>query len=158
MRSCAAASVTRPSVSNTLLAPEIRTRPSNHGRIPNVRSTGNHAVCANAVPPGPGVAPMGATGRPRNTRPMVHQAIDGGRRRHLIATYPIPLREYPFARNQDRASLVAFGEQREQNLGLLGALLDVAHVVEEQDRERIEFPQGAAATRDSVSRRAAPGP
>jgi hypothetical protein len=60
MRSCVAASATRPSLSNTLLAPEIRTRPSNHGRTPNVRSAGSHAACENAVPPRPGVAPISA--------------------------------------------------------------------------------------------------
>ncbi len=73
----------------------------------------------------------------------MHQAIDRRGRRHLIAEDPIPLREDQIARDEDRAALVAFGEEREENLGLLGALLDVAHVVEDQHREVIELAQGA---------------
>ena len=56
----------------------------------------------------------------------MHQAIDRRGGRHLIAKDPIPVREDQIAGDEDGASLVAFGEEREENLGLLGALLDVA--------------------------------
>lgn len=74
---------------------------------------------------------------------MMDQAIDRGSRRHLIAKDPIPVREDQIARDDDGAALVAFGEEREENLGFVGALLDIAHVIEDQHRELIEFPQGA---------------
>ncbi len=58
----------------------------------------------------------------------MHQPIDRRRGRHLIAKDPIPVREDQIARDEDGASLVAFGEEREENLGLFGTLLDVAHI------------------------------
>jgi len=74
---------------------------------------------------------------------VMHQAIDGRGRRHLIPKNPIPLREDQIARDADGASLIAFGEEREKDLGLLGTLLNVPDVVQEQHREVIDFPQGA---------------
>jgi AraC-like DNA-binding protein len=49
---------------------------------------------------------------------MMDQAIDRRRRRHLIAEDAIPLREDQIARDEDGSSLIAFGEQRKENLRL----------------------------------------
>ena len=73
----------------------------------------------------------------------MHQAVDGRCRCHLIAEDAIPVREDQIARNEDGASLIAFGEEREENLGLLGALLDVAHIVQDQHGKVIEFAKRA---------------
>ncbi len=83
--------------------------------------------------------------------------IEGRGRRHLISKNPIPLREDQIARNHDRASLVAFGEEREENLGLFGALLDVAHIVEEQHREVIELAQGERRVDSRIGESRVPG-
>ena len=69
----------------------------------------------------------------------MHQPIDRRGGRHLIAEDPIPVREDQIARDEDGAPLVAFGEEREENLSFLGALLDVSDVVENQYGEMIEF-------------------
>ena len=71
------------------------------------------------------------------------QAIDRRGGGHLIAEDPIPVREDQIARDEDGSSLIAFGEEREQNLGLLGTLLDVADIIEDEDGEVIELAQGA---------------
>ena len=73
----------------------------------------------------------------------MHQPIDRRGRRHLVAEDPIPVREDQIARDEDGAALVALSQEREENFGLLGTLLDVADVVEDQHRELIEFAQGA---------------
>ena len=69
----------------------------------------------------------------------MHEAIDGRGRRHLVPKDPIPLREDQIARDEDRASLVAFGQECEQDLGLFGTLLDVAHIVEDEHGKVIEL-------------------
>ena len=54
---------------------------------------------------------------------MVHQAVDRRGRGHLVAEDPVPLAEDQIAGHHHRAALVALGEQREQHLGFVGALL-----------------------------------
>ena len=70
---------------------------------------------------------------------MVHEAIDGGRGGHLIPEDAVPLPEHKIARQQDRAALIPLGEERKEHLGLFGALLDVAQIVEQQHFEVIEL-------------------
>ena len=74
---------------------------------------------------------------------MVHQAVDRGGRGHLVPEDPVPLAEDQVARHHHRAALVALGEQREQHLGLVRALLDVAEVVEQDYLEEVELAQRA---------------
>ena len=85
------------------------------------------------------------------------EAVDRGGGRHGVLEDPVPLAEDEVARDQQRAALVALGEQREEDLGLLGALLDVAEVVEDQELEEIELAQEARAARGRAWPRAAPG-
>ena len=87
---------------------------------------------------------------------VMHQAIDRRGRRHLIAEDPIPVREDQIARDEDGASLVAFGEEREENLGLLGALLDVARRRRGSARRSDRVCARRAATPDSASPPRAP--
>ncbi|MNC90837.1 hypothetical protein D3C83_69880 [compost metagenome] len=70
---------------------------------------------------------------------MVHEAVDGCGRGHLIAKDAVPLPEDEIAGQQDRAALVALGQQGKQHLRFLGALLDVAQIIEQQDLEVIEL-------------------
>ena len=44
---------------------------------------------------------------------VMDQAVDRGRRRHGILEDLLPLRKRQVARQQDAATLVAFGQQRE---------------------------------------------
>ena len=87
---------------------------------------------------------------------VMHEAIDGRGRRHLIAEDPIPLREDQIAGDEDGAALVAFGEQREENLGLLGTLLDVADVIENAAPRSDRVSARRGATPDSASPPRAP--
>ena len=90
---------------------------------------------------------------------MVNEPIDRRRRRHLITKDPIPMRENQIAGDEDRAALVAFGEQREENLGFLGTLLDVADVVDLcgalHNAEHF-WPGGAAGRGRVVTRHSSP--
>jgi len=61
---------------------------------------------------------------------MVDQPIDRGGGRHLIAKDSLPLPEDEIAREDHRSALVAFGQEREEDLGLFGTLLDVAQIIE----------------------------
>ena len=61
---------------------------------------------------------------------VMDQAIDRRGGGHLIAEDPIPVGKDQIAGDEDRSALVAFGEEREENLGLLGTLLDVADIVD----------------------------
>ena len=62
---------------------------------------------------------------------MVDEPIDRGGGRHLIAKNPLPLPEHEIARQDHRAALVAFGQEREEHLGFLWTLLDVAQIIEQ---------------------------
>ena len=47
-----------------------------------------------------------------------------------------------FAGESQASALVALGDQCEEDFGFLGALLDVAEVVEDDEVEAIELPKG----------------
>ena len=87
---------------------------------------------------------------------VMHQPIDRRGGRHLIAEDPIPVREDQIAGDEDGASLVAFGQEREENLGLLGTLLDVPDVVEDAARRSDRASVRRAAARDCASPPRAP--
>ena len=70
---------------------------------------------------------------------MVHQAVDRRGRGHLVAEDPVPLAEDQIAGHHHRATLIALGEQREQHLGFVGALLHVAQIVEQDHLEEVEL-------------------
>ena len=73
---------------------------------------------------------------------MVHQAVDRRGRGHLVAEDPVPLAEDQIAGHHHRATLIALGEQREQHLGFVGALLHVAQIVEQDHLEEVELAEG----------------
>src|SRR5581483_7105451 len=70
---------------------------------------------------------------------VVDKAVDrrGGRER--ILEDPLPLVEHGIARDQHRTPLVAFGEQGEEDFRLLGALADVAEVIQDDQGEGVEL-------------------
>src|SRR5919198_243869 len=70
---------------------------------------------------------------------VVNEAVDGRGSRERILEDPLPLTEHEIARDQDRTPLVAFGEQGEEHLRLLGALADVAEVVQDNQGEGVEL-------------------
>ncbi len=70
---------------------------------------------------------------------MVHEPIDGGRRRHRVLEDAFPFTEHQIAGHQQRAAFVALRDQREQHLGFLRALLDVPNVINDEQLERIEL-------------------
>ena len=63
---------------------------------------------------------------------VVHEPVDRRGRRHGVFEDFLPFRERQIAREDDAASLVALGQQGEQNLHLLAILLHVTDVVEDQ--------------------------
>ena len=69
----------------------------------------------------------------RRTR-APRRGAPGGRFAAAVAIWsredPVPLAEDQIAGHHHRATLVALGEQREQHLGFVGALLHVAQIVE----------------------------
>ena len=62
---------------------------------------------------------------------MVHQAVDHRRRGHGILKDATPLAEDDVAGDDHAAALVPFGEEGEEHLHLVAALLHVADVVED---------------------------
>ena len=72
---------------------------------------------------------------------MVHEPIDRGRRRHLVANNPVPLTEHEVARHHDRPAFIPFREEREEHLGFIGTLLHVPQIVEQDHLEQIELPE-----------------
>ena len=76
---------------------------------------------------------------------MVHETIDRRGGGHLVAKDPVPLTEHEIARDHDRAAFIPFGQEGEQHLGFLGALLHVAQIVEQDDLDEVERPERAAA-------------
>jgi len=69
---------------------------------------------------------------------VVDEAIDGGRGGHRVLEDAVPLAEHEVAGDDERAAFVALGHEGEQDLGLVGRLLDVAQIVEDDDLVRIE--------------------
>ena len=74
---------------------------------------------------------------------MVDEAVDGRRGGHRVLEDPIPLSEDEVAGDEEGAPLVALGHQGEEHLDLVGALLDVTDVIEDQKVECIEALQSA---------------
>ena len=62
---------------------------------------------------------------------MVHHPVDGGGGGHGVGEDALPLREDQVGRDAQRSPLVAFGDEREEDLLFLGALGQVAQVIEE---------------------------
>src|SRR4051794_27488538 len=56
---------------------------------------------------------------------VVDDAVDGGGSGHRILEDPVPLAEHQVARDDHRASFVALGEEREEDLHFVAVLLDV---------------------------------
>jgi len=67
---------------------------------------------------------------------VVHEAVDGRRGSHGILEDAVPFAEGQVARDEQRPALVALCHQREEDLDLLGALLDVPDVIEDEQLER----------------------
>src|ERR1700739_1897972 len=61
---------------------------------------------------------------------VMHQAVDGGSSGHRLLEDAFPFAEDQIAGDHHRVSLVTLSDQREQHLGLFGALLDVADIVQ----------------------------
>ena len=74
---------------------------------------------------------------------VVHQAVEVRRPWPSGRKIRSHVAEDQVARHHHRAALVALGEQREQHLGLVRALLDVAEVVELDYLEEVELAQRA---------------
>ena len=73
---------------------------------------------------------------------MVNQAVDRRRRHHRVLEDRFPARERQVARQHHAATLVALGQQAEQHLHLVTALLYVAQIIQDQDlvpREALEI-------------------
>ncbi len=64
----------------------------------------------------------------------MNEPIDRGRGRHRVLEDPVPLAE---------DEVVALGEEREEDLGLVGGRLDVAEIVEDDHVVRVEGAQRA---------------
>lgn len=71
----------------------------------------------------------------------MHDAVDGGQRRHGVLEDACPLREDQVCRQGHAPMLVAFGEQGEQDLHLIAVMLNVADVVEHETVEAVELRQ-----------------
>src|SRR5207249_3296444 len=72
---------------------------------------------------------------------VVDDAVDGRGGGHRVLEDLIPLAEEEVGGDQDRAALVALGQEGEEHLHLLPALLDVADVVQDEALEAIELLQ-----------------
>ena len=75
MRSRVAVSDDAPGLVEHLPAPESDV-PSTTAARRACGNTGRRATCESAVPPGPGVAPITAAGRPRSTRTISLAALE----------------------------------------------------------------------------------
>ena len=63
---------------------------------------------------------------------VVNEAVDGGRGRHRVLEYLLPLRERKIARQEHATAFVTLGQQRKQDFHLFATLLHVADVVDNQ--------------------------
>src|SRR6185312_11887238 len=77
------------------------------------------------------------TGELQDDRVM-HEAVDGGRGGHGILEDAVPLAENEVRGDDDGPPLIALCEKGEQDLDLVGRLLDVANVVEDDHVEEVE--------------------
>src|SRR5437867_1175298 len=72
----------------------------------------------------------------------MYETIDGRGGRHGVLEDSVPLTEDEVARDEHGAALVALGHQREEHLGLLGRLLHVPDVIEDQEVVDVERTEG----------------
>ena len=73
----------------------------------------------------------------------MNQPVDRRRRHHRVLEDRLPTRERQVARHHHAPPLVSLGQQAEEHLHLLPALLHVAQVIQDQDlvpREALEQP------------------
>lgn len=73
---------------------------------------------------------------------MVYQAVDDGRGGHRVLEDPVPLAEHQVAGDQGGSTFVALGQEGEQNFHLLGALLHVPDVIEDDQCKPVQLAQG----------------
>ena len=64
---------------------------------------------------------------------VVHDPVNRRGGGHGVGKDAFPLREDQVGRDAQRSALVAFGDEGEEDLGLFGALGQVAQVVQEQE-------------------------
>ena len=67
--------------------------------------------------------------------------VDGRRGGHGVGEDALPLGEDQVGRDAQRPPFVAFGDEGEEDLGLLSALREVAEIVQEQKVEAIQLAQ-----------------
>ena len=81
---------------------------------------------------------------------VVNDPVDG--RRHRALEELLPLAEHHVPRHDDRATLVALRDEREEDLPLLRSLFEITQVVEEQDIEAIQLTQRTRKIEISLGR------
>ena len=72
---------------------------------------------------------------------VVHHPVDGRGGGHGVGEDAFPLREDQVGRDAQGPAFVAFGDQGEEDLGLLVALGQVAQIVQEQEVEVVQLAQ-----------------
>ena len=72
---------------------------------------------------------------------VVHDPVYGRRGGHGVGEDAFPLREDQVGRDAQRPTFVAFGDEGEEDLGLLSALGQVAEIVQEQEVEVVQLAQ-----------------
>src|SRR5512139_2449763 len=82
---------------------------------------------------------------------VVHEAVDRRGRRHWALEDAAPLAEDEVARDEEGATLVALGHEREEHLGLVSGLLHVSDVVEDHEVVDVELPQRARERKIATS-------
>lgn len=63
---------------------------------------------------------------------VVNKTVDRRSRRHGVFEDAFPLRKWQVARDQNAASLIAFGQQCEEHFHFLATLLYVAEIIDDQ--------------------------
>ncbi len=63
---------------------------------------------------------------------MVHEAVDGCRSGHRVLEDALPLGEGQVAGDHDAAAFLALGQQREEHLHVVAAVLNISDVVEDE--------------------------
>ena len=72
---------------------------------------------------------------------VMHDPVDRSRRGHRALEDLLPLAEHQVARHDQRAALIALGDQREEHLGLVRSVLQVSEVVKDENLEVVELAQ-----------------
>ena len=74
---------------------------------------------------------------------VMDHPVDGRGGGHGVGEDALPLREDQVGGDAQRSAFVAFGDEGEEDLGLLSALGQVAQVVQEQEVEVVQLAQPA---------------